>query len=47
MALRQLKEYLGSHPLLVVSTEGEELIVYLYASPTIVSAVLIQEEDKV
>ena len=47
MAFKQLKNYLGLPPLLTVLTTGEELIVYLFVSPTIVSAMLIREEDKV
>ncbi|GFZ05230.1 hypothetical protein Acr_17g0008020 [Actinidia rufa] len=46
-AFQQLKEYLGSPPLLTVPTTGEELIVYLSVSSTVVSAVLIREDDKV
>ena len=33
--------------LIIVPTMGGELIMYLLVSPTAVSAVLIQEEDKV
>ena len=47
MAFQQLKEYLGSSPLLVVHNTGEELILYLSVSPTTISAVLIREEDKI
>ncbi|GFY85492.1 hypothetical protein Acr_04g0002300 [Actinidia rufa] len=46
-AFQQLKEYLGSPPLLTVPTTGEDLYVYLSISPTVVSAVLIREEDQV
>ncbi|GFZ06814.1 hypothetical protein Acr_18g0009840 [Actinidia rufa] len=46
-AFQQLKEYLGSPPLLTVPTIGEDLYVYLSVSPTVVSAVLIREEDQV
>ncbi|GFY89059.1 hypothetical protein Acr_06g0009990 [Actinidia rufa] len=46
-AFQQLKEYLGSPPLLTVPTTGEDLYVYLSISPTAVSVVLIQEEDQV
>ncbi|GFY88793.1 hypothetical protein Acr_06g0007330 [Actinidia rufa] len=42
-----LKEYLGSPPLLTVPTTGEDLYVYLSISPTVVSVVLILEEDQV
>ena len=47
MAFQQLKEYLGSPPLLIVPSLGEDLILYLSISPIIVSAVLIREKDKV
>ena len=33
--------------MLIILTMGEKLIVYLFVLPTVVSAVLIQEEDKV
>ncbi|GFY93718.1 hypothetical protein Acr_09g0001640 [Actinidia rufa] len=46
-AFQQLKEYLGSPPLLTVPTTGEDLYIYLSISPTAVSAVLIREEDQV
>ena len=47
VAFKQLKEYLGLPPLLTVLTEGEKLIIYMYISPTDVSAVLIREENKI
>ena len=47
MAFWQLKEYLGSPPLLAIPIKGEKLIVYLSVSPTVVNAVLIREKDKV
>ena len=47
VVFKQLKEYLGYPPLLTVHTTGEELIVYLFVSPTVVSAMLIRDEDKV
>ncbi|GFS39342.1 hypothetical protein Acr_00g0062390 [Actinidia rufa] len=47
MAFQQLKEYMGSPPLLTVPYTGEELILYLSILSTIVSAVLIREEDNV
>ena len=47
MAFQQLKDYLGSPPLLTVPNLGEDLILYLYILPTVVSEVLIQEQDKV
>ncbi|GFZ17254.1 hypothetical protein Acr_26g0005240 [Actinidia rufa] len=40
----ELKEYLGSPPLLSVPTADENLYVYLSASPTAISAVLVREE---
>ncbi|GFZ01032.1 hypothetical protein Acr_14g0006670 [Actinidia rufa] len=46
-AFQQLKEYLGSPPLLSVPTADEDLYVYLSASPTAISAVLVREEDKI
>ncbi|GFS28943.1 hypothetical protein Acr_00g0004750 [Actinidia rufa] len=46
-AFQQLKEYLGSPPLLTVPTTGEDLYIYLSISPTAVSVVLIREEDQV
>ncbi|GFY90980.1 hypothetical protein Acr_07g0011760 [Actinidia rufa] len=42
-----LKEYLGSPPLLSVPTADEDLYVYLSASPIAISAVLVREEDKI
>ncbi|GFS43666.1 hypothetical protein Acr_00g0086310 [Actinidia rufa] len=47
MAFQQLKEYLGSPPLLMVPSTSEELILYMFVSPTAVSAVLIREKHKV
>ncbi|GFY91230.1 hypothetical protein Acr_07g0014260 [Actinidia rufa] len=46
-AFRQLKEYLESPPLLSVPTADEDLYVYLSASPTVISAVLVREEGKI
>ncbi|GFY91128.1 hypothetical protein Acr_07g0013240 [Actinidia rufa] len=46
-AFQQLKEYLGSPPLLTVLTSGEDLFVYLSISPTTVSVVLVREKDQV
>ncbi|GFZ00843.1 hypothetical protein Acr_14g0004780 [Actinidia rufa] len=46
-AFQQLKEYLGSPPLLSVPTSDEDLYVYLSVSPTAISAVLVREEDKI
>ena len=47
MAFQQLKEYLRLPSLLTVLAMDEELIVYLFVSPITVSAMLIQEEDKI
>ena len=44
-ALRQLKEYLASPPLLAKPKDGEALYIYLAVSETAVSAVLIREEE--
>ena len=41
LVFKQLKEYLGSPLLLTVPITGEELIVYLFVSPTAISAVLV------
>ena len=46
-AFQQLKEYLDSPSLLIVPIIGKEVYVYLSILPTTVSAVLIQEEDRV
>ena len=45
IAFQQLKDYLGSPPLLTVSVIGKELLVFLSVSPTTVSAMLILKED--
>ena len=42
-----LKAYLSSPPLLSPSKPGEELFLYLAVSPTVVSAALVREEDRV
>lgn len=42
-ALRKLKEYLSSPPLLVKADSGECLLVYLAVSEVVVSAVLVCE----
>ena len=47
MAFQQLKEYLGSSPLLTIPNVGEELILYLFISSFEVSAVLILKENKI
>ena len=46
-AFEDLKAYLSSPPLLSPSKPREELFVYLAVSPTIVSAALVKEEDRV
>ncbi|GFS38849.1 hypothetical protein Acr_00g0059790 [Actinidia rufa] len=46
-AFQQLKEYLGSPPLLSVLITSEELFLYLFVSTIAVSAVLIREDDRV
>ena len=47
MTFQQSNEYLELPPLLIVPNMGEELMLYLSISLTIVSAILIREEDKV
>ena len=47
MAFKQLMEYLGSPHLLIVPNMGKKIILYLSVSPTIMSAMLVKEEDKV
>ena len=47
VAFQQLKEYLGSPPLLTVPNMGEDFILYLSFLPTAVSVVLIRKKDKV
>ena len=46
-AFEELKAYLFTPPLLSPSQPGEELFLYLAVSPTVVSAALIREEEKV
>ena len=46
-AFEDLKAYLSSPPLLSPSKPGEELFLYLVVSPTVVSAALVKEEDRV
>ena len=46
-AFEELKAYLSSPPLLSPSQSEEELFRYLAVSPTVVSAALVREEDKV
>jgi len=45
-AFQELKKYLSNSPLLSLSKEGENLYLYLAVSTTVVSAALIQEEDR-
>ena len=45
-AFQELKRYLSNPPLLNLSKERENLYLYLAISATVVSAALIQEEDK-
>ena len=46
-ALQELKRYLSNPPLLSPSKEGEDLFLYLVVSTTVVSAALINEENKI
>ena len=46
-AFQELKRYLSNPPLLSPSKEGENLFLYLAMSTMVVSAALIQEENKV
>lgn len=46
-AFQELKLYLSNLPLLSLSKEGEDLFLYLSISTTVVSATLIQEENKI
>ena len=46
-AFEELKAYLSAPPLLSPSQPGEELFLYLAISPTIVSATLVREEERV
>ena len=46
-AFNNLKEYLGSPPLLSKSNTGEVLYLYLAVSPFVVSSILIREEENV
>ena len=47
MAFQYLKEYLGSPLLLIIPNTTEELILYLSMLPTVVSVMLVKEEDEV
>ena len=44
-ALQQLKKYLTSPPLLSKPKDGERIFIYLVVSKTVVSVMLIQEEE--
>ena len=44
---QELKHYLSNHPLLSLSKEGEDLLLYLAVSVTAASAALIRKENKV
>ena len=46
-AFEKLKAYLSSPSLLSPSQPGEELFLYLVVSPTVVSAALVREEERV
>lgn len=46
-AFQQLEEYLTSPPLLSKPIPGKELLLYLSIGPTAISAVLMQEEDRI
>ena len=46
-AFEELKNYLGSLPLLAKPKRGEELFLYLAVSPVALATVLIKEEVKI
>ena len=46
-AFEELKAYLFAPPLISPSQPGEEIFLYLAVSPTVVSAALIREEERV
>ena len=46
-AFEELKNYLGSSPLLIKLESGEELFLYLAVSPVALAVVLIKEEAKI
>ena len=46
-AFQELKWYLSNPPLLILSKEEEDLFLYFAVSPTVVSAALIREENKI
>src|SRR5205809_552458 len=45
-ALENLKEYLSSPPVLTAPLPGEPLLLYMAATPAVVSAVLVMERDR-
>src|SRR5207237_1511233 len=45
-ALQGLKEYLSSPPVLTAPLSGEPLLLYVAATPVVVSAVIITERDR-
>src|SRR6266542_2694421 len=45
-ALQGLKEYLSSPPVLTAPLPGEPLLLYVAATPVVVSAVLVTERDR-
>ena len=45
-AFQDLKKYLTSPPVLVAPTEGEPLLLYISATPQVVSMVLVVERDE-
>ena len=47
MAFQELKRYLSNPPLLSLSKEGEDLLLYLAVFVTAVNTALIREENKI
>ena len=45
-AFRELKEYLTSPPILVAPREEEDLLLYISATPQVVSTVLVAEREE-
>src|SRR6266542_100093 len=45
-ALQDLKEYLSSPPVLMAPLPGEPLLLYVAATPVVVSTVLVTERDR-
>src|SRR5207244_10223917 len=45
-ALQGLKEYLSSPPVLTAPLPGEPLLLYVAATPVVVSAVIVTERDR-